>query len=425
MTDPRLRSLGGEAEAYARQNFPDVAVAPVVWVSRSFREYRIPVFRELDRLLGGELHLYFSSEYVGETLSRKASEVLGERAVGLSGEWKLGSEDRRFLANRNLSLRLQPGLRRAIGARQPRVVIGEGFFKWTFQALRYCARTRTPLVVNYERTAHTERNAQWYRTLYRRWALGRVAAVNCSGRLCREYVESLGFEPRRIRTGHMVADTETLAARARALPATKIAELRERFADGGPLFLCVGGLVERKGVEQLLAAWAAFERRGRPRASLVIVGSGAMEAKLAELARELGVAALRFAGEVSYEEMASFYAAADALVVSTTEDNWSLVVPEAMACGLPIVCSIYNGGWPELVREGENGWLVDPHDEAGFASVLAAAAGAADELRGMGRRSREIIDSGHTPRHAARSILETCRLAVASTDAGRRKLAPS
>lgn len=187
----------------------------VAWVARSFQDYRVPVFRELDRLVGGRLHLFFSAEYVGEPLSGKAEKILGERAVGLTGEWKLGREDKDFLANRNLSLRLQPGLTRAIAAVRPSVVIGEGFFKWTFQALRFCRGTGTPLVVNYERTAHTERRVQWFRTRYRRWALDRVAAVNCSGRLCRDYVESLGFDPARIRTGHMVADSEDLASRVR------------------------------------------------------------------------------------------------------------------------------------------------------------------------------------------------------------------
>ena len=36
------------------------------------------------------------------------------------------------------------------------------------------------------------------------------------------------------------------------------------------------------------------------------------------------------------------------------------MVPEAMACGLPVACSIYNGCYPELVQEGRNGTLFDP-----------------------------------------------------------------
>ena len=54
----------------------------------------------------------------------------------------------------------------------------------------------------------------------------------------------------------------------------------------------------------------------------------------------------------------------------TLEDNWNLVVPEAMACGLPIACSIYNGCYPELVHEGINGKLFGPLKEKTIIEAL-------------------------------------------------------
>jgi glycosyltransferase involved in cell wall biosynthesis len=108
--------------------------------------------------------------------------------------------------------------------------------------------------------------------------------------------------------------------------------------------------------------------------------------------------------------MAAYYAAADAFVIPTLEDNWSLVVPEAMACGLPILCSKYSGCWPELVQEG-NGWVFDPLDHQDTLRVLNLCIQKGSELPGMGRESRTII-AGHTPQHAARSIYEACRIAT-------------
>ena len=109
--------------------------------------------------------------------------------------------------------------------------------------------------------------------------------------------------------------------------------------------------------------------------------------------------------------MALYYAAADVFIIPTLEDNWSLVVPEAMACGLPILCSRYNGCWPELVKEGVNGWVFDPFDINDMLRVFRAASDAGDQLKKMGDRSHEIVEA-HSPENAARSILSACEIAM-------------
>ena len=112
-------------------------------------------------------------------------------------------------------------------------------------------------------------------------------------------------------------------------------------------------------------------------------------------------------------KVAPYYAAADAFMIATLEDNWSLVVPEAMACALPVLSSVHNGCWPELVRAGENGWTFTPQEVAPFANVLrAASAKGRDGLAAMGARSAEIV-AGYGARNAAHSVLEACKLAMA------------
>lgn len=142
---------------------------------------------------------------------------------------------------------------------------------------------------------------------------------------------------------------------------------------------------------------------------LVIVGDGPERGRLMNQTSAAGLKSVYFEGSVDYDHMAGYYAASDAFVMPTLEDNWSLVVPEAMACGLPILCSKYNGCWPELVQE-RNGWVFDPLDPQDTLRGLKACIERGPELPGMGRESRAII-AGHTPRHAARSIYEACRIA--------------
>jgi len=116
-------------------------------------------------------------------------------------------------------------------------------------------------------------------------------------------------------------------------------------------------------------------------------------------------------GDVDYDQIATYYASADIFVMPTLEDNWSLVVPEAMACGLPVICSIYNGCWPELVQEGRNGWVFDPLKPDSIVQTLTKALSSMEDLQQMGSESRAIV-ANHTPEHAAEAIWAACNIAL-------------
>ncbi|MEM6325144.1 MAG: glycosyltransferase family 4 protein [Pseudomonadota bacterium] len=379
----------------------------IAWITRSFLDYRVPVFAALDRLVGGTLSVTFNGDYVPVSVTAKTMHCLGARAHPLYGELRLGGEDQHHLANRNLSLRFQPGLGRHIRALNPDVLVCDGFFKWTLPALVDRLRRGTPLVILYERTAHTERHAQAIRTRFRRAVIRVTDAMGCSGRLCQAYSESLGMPAERITRGHMSADTAGLQRAVAALPEGQRAETRARLGLAGRVFLYVGRIDQRKGCRALIEAW----RRARfasDEATLLMVGDGPDLPAL----RAAAPADVVCTGRLPYSALPEYYAAADAFVIATLEDNWSLVVPEAMACGLPVLSSIYNGCWPELVRPGENGWTFDPTDQAGFAQTLRTAQITGPRLAEMGQRSREIV-ADYGPEAAARSIKDACTIALA------------
>ena len=340
----------------------------------------------------------------------KIENVLGSRAIGLAGEWKIGPEDLHYEANALHSIRFHPGLMKAIKKHKPDILVGDGFFKWTAVALLYRIIHRVPLVVCYERTAHTERHAQWYRVVYRKFVMRWIDAMCCNGRLCGEYVQSLGFPAERIAYGHMVADTEALGEKADNLTQIKRDMIRQKFNIKGLCFLFVGQLTERKGVHCLLESWRKFESAMPAQGTLLIIGEGPEEENLQKQAKSLSLNSVRFLGAVDYDEIADYYASAEVFVIPTLEDNWSLVVPEAMACSLPILSSKYNGCWPELVYSGENGWVFDPLDHEDFLRCLTECIENKDRLYQMGEKSKAIV-SNYTPEKAAQSILHACRIA--------------
>jgi glycogen(starch) synthase len=149
------------------------------------------------------------------------------------------------------------------------------------------------------------------------------------------------------------------------------AENREALDVDGFLFVCAGRLSREKGTHHALRA-LALARERIPDARLLVVGDGAERGRLERLASELGLDDIVvFAGAQPPEKMPALLAAADAFLFPTERDEAApLVLPQAMACGLPVVAS-RRGGITEVINEpGKNGILVPNGDVA----ALAAAA---------------------------------------------------
>lgn len=376
-----------------------------VWVTRSFLDYRIPVFREVSRRFEDHFTLIYNASYVPDRCRLKAGGVLGNRARGLRGERSLKAGPQNGFANKGIRIPYQPGLVRAVLEEEPDLLISDGFFQWTYAALWVRATRHVPHVMCYEKTHHTERHAQWYRAAYRKTALRWIDAICCNGRLCGAYTQSLGFPPDRITYGHMVVDVEGLRAGAAAVSDGQIAEIAARHRLRGVVFLYVGRLIPLKGLAELLTAWKRFTAEATDlETTLLLVGDGPLSDELQRRCRSEGLTNVSFAGPVDYDRLPVYYRCADALVMPTLEDNWSLVVAEGMACGLPILCSRYNGCWPELIT-GANGWVFDPLLPESLTDALREAAASRARLARMGEKSRAII-SMHSPEHAAQAIYE-------------------
>lgn len=146
------------------------------------------------------------------------------------------------------------------------------------------------------------------------------------------------------------------------------AEERERWgvAPSEPAGLFVAMNYRLKGLAPLLRGLAALPAGER---GVVAVAGSPKFARYERLARRLGVSAsVRFLGH--RRDPRDCYFAADYLVHPTFYDPCSLVALEAMACGLPVVTTVYNGA-SELMRSPECGVVLrDPHDAAELAAAL-------------------------------------------------------
>lgn len=126
---------------------------------------------------------------------------------------------------------------------------------------------------------------------------------------------------------------------------------------------------EYKGLKELLDA-VAILRKIFPDLRLIIAGDGDMRKDYESYAKDIGVKDVTdFRGNLDRKKLRAAYQEARIFTLPTSNDSQPLVVLEAMSSGLPIV-STRIGGIPAMVKDGEEGLLVEPHDTIALADSI-------------------------------------------------------
>jgi len=165
-------------------------------------------------------------------------------------------------------------------------------------------------------------------------------------------------------------------------------------------FLFVGRLRIRKGVEILLEAMALLKRRDVG-ARLLIVGDGEHLEALQKLAERLDLAeSVRFVGRRTAAEVRALLAEARALVVPSIYEGMPLVVLEAMEAERSVIASAVSG-IPEVVVDGETGWLVPQEEPERLAAALEEAHTEPAEAKRRGAAGARRVEELYRPQAAA------------------------
>jgi glycosyltransferase involved in cell wall biosynthesis len=137
-----------------------------------------------------------------------------------------------------------------------------------------------------------------------------------------------------------------------------------------------------KGMRLLLDAIAGLPQEVRSELALLVYGAGALPGEVA------GVSVYQ-TGLISSERLLSVvYSAADLYVTPSQMETFGMTAAEAGACGLPVIC-FATGGLPEIVVDGETGWLVDlQQGTTGLAAALQNAFQQRADLLAMGEKGR-------------------------------------
>jgi glycosyltransferase involved in cell wall biosynthesis len=223
-----------------------------------------------------------------------------------------------------------------------------------------------------------------------RWMFRSADHCVVLGEVWRRWVADT-FEVRPSRISVVYNGVPATAAKPRTVP-----------DDGRFRLLFVGNLLERKGVKDLLQAFAAPSLRAR-NIELTMAGGGPVEQYRA-MAHQLGIAdRVSFTGWVSQDAARSLMVNADALILPAYDEGLPLVILEALASATPVICTPV-GSIPEVLADHETALFVSPGDENGIAAAIIELIDQPATGRSIAAAGSALYDRLFTMEAFARSV---------------------
>jgi glycosyltransferase involved in cell wall biosynthesis len=254
-----------------------------------------------------------------------------------------------------------------ISRRQPDIIFAQDFYASAIvliakQYLLERFKIIGSLHNQYSPFLQTVEHGDLYAAMIRRYFNQADRIIAVSQGIAQDLSENFGVRPERIAVIPNPVDLDQI----RTLAEEPITE-HCWFSEEIPICLFVGRLSAQKGVEHLLQAMALA--RPLKKFRCVIIGDGEKRAKLEALVERLKLTEdIAFLGRQG--NPFKFMHRAMCFVLPSIVEGLPYVIPEAMACGCPIIATDCAPGVRELLGEGERGLLVPPEDPAALAEAL-------------------------------------------------------
>jgi glycosyltransferase involved in cell wall biosynthesis len=330
---------------------------------------------------------------------------------------------RETLVGEGTSAGVSPGeisrrLTQVLDRSRPAVVVVPGWASpAAWAAMRWSVRHGVAMVCLSESTAWDEPPVGWKTALKQR-LVRRFSSALVGGVRHRDYLVQLGMDPDRISFGYDAVDNDYFATHSDAVRA-RAATVRRDLGLPENYFLASARFVAKKNLPWLVDLYAAYRARAGATAwSLVLLGDGPLRPDLERRRDALGLRDhLVLPGFKQYADLPACYALAGAFIHASTVEPWGLVVNEAAASGLPLLVSDRCGCAPELVRDGVNGFTLNPLEALHLLGAqdavekLAKIADPAFPRAAFGAASRDLVNQWG-PDRFARGLAQAVDLAL-------------
>lgn len=355
----------------------------IVVITNMVAPYRIPLFNVLAKKLHSQLSVYF---FVAMEKDR---------------QWNIPYKEMQFefrflpgfsIELGRIKLHLKLSLFHYLMLEKPEVVIIGGFSFQTIIAMIYTHLMRKPFIIWSEGTLHSECYRCRIRIPLRRWLVKKAKAFIAVSKEAKQYFQHLGVPSEKIFMAIQTLDVEEFSKKCALFHKNK-KSIKKRIGlkDDIKIILYSGQLIKRKGVVYLLKAFFQISMK-YPNLVLLIVGNGPDLSSLKSFCKENNILnKVVFAGFTHFDDLPKFYSISDVFVFPTLSDTFGLVVNEAVAAGLPIICSKWAGAARDLVKDGVNGYIVNPQDVNTLTKKMEDLLQNDKKRLEMGRKSKEMI----------------------------------
>jgi len=373
--------------------------AKVTIVTNIISPYRVPLFNRLSKEDDLDLKVIALAEKEANREWQIAKEQIEFDYHVLPGFHK-------FIRSKEIPIHLNWGLWKALRRYKPDVVITSGYDAPAYwEAFLYCKLFKKKFILWNGTTLLSVGSTKGLIGRMKQVIIRGANRYVTYGTRAAEYLEYMGAPKERIHVGINTVDMDWYRKEVSEVRSTDAFDI-ERSKYPKLLMLYVGQLISRKGIDQLLCA---LGRLDDPDAGLLVIGSGPQEAELKRYCRRYAVRNIYFEGFKQQPELPYYYALADVLVLPSLREVWGLVVNEALASGLYVLCSNRAGAAYDLVKENWNGRTFDPHDVDQLAELIRETKEQIEEIRAR----REAI-SAHACREfsierSAKAFLDAIR----------------
>ena len=370
----------------------------VVLVTNIPTPYRIPLFNELNRQLQQEnwsLHVIFAAA----TYKRRKFSVdpdsfeFNHSFLHAATIQRDDVERTTFLYN---------GLNKALLHLKPDAIIVSGFSPATARVFARHLIFRTPYFIWNGSVISPYRKDGLIKSIYRKILASNAAGCIVYGSRARKYIESLGVTPEKINIAINTVDADYFR------DAVKCCK-ENHAAASPPRLLCISYLSPRKNIQQVLEVMRRVVET-RPNVILDLVGDCEQREELEKFSKEHGLEHnIIFHGYVQKESLPPLMANASAFLFQTDFDIWGLVLNEAMAAGLPVFCSPNAGAADDLIRDQQNGFIVDFNQPKEVAAQVLGLIDQPDMLNAIGQAATASISKHASLELSARGFVSALK----------------
>lgn len=343
-------------------------------------QYQAPLWRRLAQYPDIEVHVFFGSDFslrgyrdkgFGVTFSWDTPLDEGYRSTFLSCDPTI---------NDTATLPLDwLALQRHLLAFAPDCVMIQGYSPMGFylKALLLARWLRLPVFIRSEATdaalsRHVARKLARHLSL--RLLYSQIHLFLAIGQHASCHYRRKGIPPEKIIWSPYCIDSDWLEQQVQTwLPRRESVRRELGFTPEQTVFLFCGKLIAEKAPLIIAEAFQHLRNHDSPRPGLIIVGDGALRPSFAEALQATPEIATFWAGFQNQSQLGQFYCAADCLILPSQGETWGLVVNEALQYGMPAIVSDRVGCHPDLIVEGQTGFVFPKGNAAALAACMSKA----------------------------------------------------